>query len=136
MFKKLNISNFNTKKVSYFKQNYLSDITLVYLLGLYGLNRCCNKKSQSKEGDIMPKIKPNEMLDTKEVLEIIDKQWANTNDIMKLGYVGYTKARNISNSIKDSLVEKGYYLPRGLVPMKEVVKFLNIDIGYLKKIKN
>ena len=84
----------------------------------------------------MPKIKPNEMLDTKEVLEIIDKQWANTNDIMKLGYVGYTKARNISNSIKDSLVEKGYYLPRGLVPMKEVVKFLNIDIGYLKRIKN
>lgn len=82
------------------------------------------------------KRKPDKILDINQTLELIDKQWATTNDIMQLGFVGYSNARKVSNVIKNNLIEKGYSLPRGLVPMKEVVKFLNIDINYLKKIKN
>lgn len=82
------------------------------------------------------KRKPDKILDTNQTLELIDKQWATTSDIMQLGFIGYSNARKISNVIKNDLNEKGYSLPRGLVPMKEVIKFFNIDINYLKKIKN
>lgn len=82
------------------------------------------------------KRKPDKILDINQTLELVDKQWATTNDIMQLGFVCYSNARKISNVIKNNLVEKGYSLPRGLVPMKEVIKFFNIDINYLKKIKN
>lgn len=82
------------------------------------------------------KRKPDKILDINQTLELIDKQWATTNDIMQLGFVGYSNARKISNVIKNNLVEKGYSLPRGLVPMKEVIKFFNIDVNYLKKIKS
>lgn len=82
------------------------------------------------------KRKPDKILDINQTLELIDKQWATTNDIMQLGFVGYSNARKISNVIKNNLVEKGYSLPRGLVPMKEVIKFFNIDVNYLKNIKS
>ena len=82
------------------------------------------------------KTKPEKILDINQTLELVDKQWATTNDIMQLGFVCYSNARKVSNVIKNNLIEKGYSLPRGLVPMKEVVKFFNIDINYLKKIKN
>lgn len=82
------------------------------------------------------KRKPDKILDINQTLELVDKQWATTNDIMQLGFVCYSNARKISNVIKNNLIEKGYSLPRGLVPMKEVIKFFNIDINYLKKIKS
>lgn len=82
------------------------------------------------------KRKPDKILDINQTLDLVNKQWATTNDIMQLGFVCYSNARKVSNVIKNNLVEKGYSLPRGLVPMKEVVKFFNIDINYLKKIKN
>ena len=82
------------------------------------------------------KKKPNKILDISQTLELVDKQWATNNDIMQLGFVGYSNARKISNAIRNDLIEKGYSLPRGLVPMKEVIKYFNIDINYLTKIKN
>ena len=80
--------------------------------------------------------KPAKILDINQTWELVDKQWATTNDIMQLGFVCYSNARKVSNVIKNNLIEKGYSLPRGLVPMKEVIKFFNIDINYLKRIKN
>jgi len=82
------------------------------------------------------KRKPEKILDITQTLELVDKQWATINDIMQLGFVCYSSARKISNVIKNDLIEQGYSLPRGLVPMKEVINFFNIDINYLKNIKS
>lgn len=73
----------------------------------------------------------------KELLELLNKQWANTKDIQKIGNIGEAKAIKIKKQIKEELINnKNYYLPNErLVPMVEIVKFFNIDINYLKKIE-
>ena len=73
----------------------------------------------------------------KELLELLDKQWANTKDIQQIGGIGEVKAIKIKKQIKEELINsKNYYLPNErLVPMAEVVKFFNIDINYLKRIE-
>ena len=73
----------------------------------------------------------------KELLDLLDKQWANTKDIQKIGGIGEAKAIKIKKQIKDELINnKNYYLPNErTVPMCEVVKFFKIDINYLKRIE-
>ena len=53
---------------------------------------------------------------------------------MKLSGLGYVKASNLKKEIRDELLSKGVYLPKGKIPMPEVVKRLNIDIDHYKKI--
>lgn len=67
-----------------------------------------------------------------ETLKIVSQQWCNFSDLMKLANVGRNTALSIKKSIKDSLLNQGYYVPNNAVPMKEVVKYLNIDINYLE----
>ena len=73
----------------------------------------------------------------KELLDLLDKQWANTKDIQKIGGIGEAKALKVKKHIRDELInEKNYYLPNErTVPMCEVVKFFKIDINYLKRIE-
>lgn len=71
-----------------------------------------------------------------DMLEVLKKQWLDTKDIKILASVSLTKAREIKNQITLELTngEKKYFLPQGLVPNEEVVKYLNINVKYLKKI--
>lgn len=70
----------------------------------------------------------------KEMLEILKKQWLSTKDIKILASVGYEKARTIKIEIAEDLKKQGYFLPPGLVPSEEVIKYLNLNVNYLKKV--
>ena len=69
-----------------------------------------------------------------EMLEVLKKQWLDTKDVKILASVGETKARTIKKEITNNLLKQNYFLPDGLVPSEEVVKYLNLNIKYLKKI--
>lgn len=71
-----------------------------------------------------------------EILEIISKQWATTKDIQDLANVGRDKAMKIKKAIQKELLERNWLLPNEtVIPMCELVKYLHIDINYLKRIE-
>ena len=74
-------------------------------------------------------------MNAEELLELINQQWATTTDITKIGQCGRDKAVKIKSEIKSQL-GNNYYLPNGRVPMEKVVEYFNININYLKRIKN
>lgn len=68
-------------------------------------------------------------------LKAMANQWANNRSIMIIGGVGLNKATDIRKEIENQIKEDGYRLPRNaVVPMKYVIDYFNIDIGYLKKL--
>lgn len=69
-----------------------------------------------------------------ELLTLLSKVWCNTEDLIKLSGLGYVNASYLKKEIRDELTSKGIYLPKGKIPMSEVVKKLNIDIEHYKKI--
>lgn len=69
-----------------------------------------------------------------EILALMCYQWAGTKDIMKIGNVGETRALRIKKEITESLLEKGYVLPRNKIPMESVIKHFKINIEYLRKV--
>lgn len=69
----------------------------------------------------------------KETLELISKQWCDLNDLRKLTGLGKNSATKLKTDIKSDLVNKGYLLPKKLLPMNEVVSYLKINIPYLQK---
>lgn len=72
------------------------------------------------------------MLTAHELLLLISKQWATVGDIMKIGCVGKNRAQEIKREIVQST---GKIFPYGLVDMKLVVQYFDIDIGYLKRVE-
>ena len=68
------------------------------------------------------------------VLETINKLWASTADIQKIGCVGYNRALKIKNEIRNQMVDDGWVFPRYLVSMEYVIKYFNIDEKRLKKL--
>ena len=72
------------------------------------------------------------MLNAKETLELISKQWCSTEDLMKLANVSRPTAMKFKKEIMKKLLKQGYIIPKHLVPMKEVVDRLNINIAYLE----
>ena len=78
----------------------------------------------------------DKQLTNEDILKLIAKQWANKEDIKKLACVGNNKAYDIIKNIKLELVEKGYTLPRGLVPMEMLIKYLKINIDYHLNLSN
>ena len=81
------------------------------------------------------KTKKSQRLDGTELLELINKQWANVHDIQKIGGCGKNKAQKVKKDIVERI--KDLYdknLPYGVVPMEEVVKYYHINIRYLKQI--
>lgn len=72
-------------------------------------------------------------MDAKEIVKITSKVWCDTNDLMKLSGLGITYTSKLKKQIKEELLRKGKILPRGLVPMREVIKKLDIDIEYYRK---
>ena len=69
----------------------------------------------------------------KETLQLISKQWCDLNDLRKLTGLGKNSATKLKTDIKSDLVNKGYLLPKKLLPMNEVVGYLKINIPYLQK---
>ena len=69
-----------------------------------------------------------------ETLKLIANQWCSLSDLMKLASVGRNNALYIKSTIKKRLENENYYVQNNAVPMQEVVKYLNIDIDYYKKI--
>ena len=65
-------------------------------------------------------------------LELISKQWCNLNDLMELAQIGRNSALKVKKELRDKLTGQGYRLPTNLVPMKEVVDYLDININYLE----
>ncbi len=74
------------------------------------------------------------IISAREMLNIINKPWAGTNEIMQIGCIGKNKALEIKKEIKQNLEQEGYYLPKNLVPMESVTKYFKIDINYLNRI--
>lgn len=67
-----------------------------------------------------------------ETLDLISKQWCNLEDLMTLGQLGRNSALKIKREIKSKLTKQGYKIPNHLIPMKEVVDYLDININYLE----
>lgn len=78
----------------------------------------------------MEKISANELLD------LLNNQWANTDDIMKIGCIGKNQALKIKREIAQDLINNGYYLPRNLVTMESVISYFKINIKHLRKISS
>lgn len=78
--------------------------------------------------------KPEKKLSAKETLEILNNQWADIHDVMKLGYIGNNKAQQVMRSIREDIAKNGKTLPNQLVPMEKVKEYFNINVTYLKKV--
>lgn len=75
----------------------------------------------------------NKSMNANQVLETINKLWASTADIQKIGCVGYNKALKIKNEIRNQMVDDGWIFPRYLVSMEYVVRYFKIDEKKLRK---
>ena len=65
-------------------------------------------------------------------LDLISKQWCSLDDLMKLGQFGRNSALKVKREIKNKLTNQGYKIPNHLIPMKEVVDYLDINVCYLE----
>jgi len=66
-------------------------------------------------------------LSAKEMTEIMDKMWASTEDIKRLGCIGKNKALEIKKEIKQMMRDDNLVYPRNLVSMEYVIKYFKID---------
>ena len=73
-------------------------------------------------------------MNANEMIKIISKVWCTNEDLQKLSGLGITNTSKLKRKIKAVLEKYCKVLPKGLLPMSEVVKYLNIDIDYYKKI--
>ena len=76
-------------------------------------------------------MKSKTIIQADEMLEILNKQWATIQDIMKIGALGRNKARNIKNEIERNIIEQGLKLPNNLVPMEKVIEYFKINLDFL-----
>jgi len=76
-------------------------------------------------------MKSKTIIQADEMLEILNKQWATIQDIMKIGALGRNKARNIKNEIERNIVDQGLKLPNNLVPMEKVIEYFKINLDFL-----
>ena len=72
----------------------------------------------------------------KEILEIISKPWCSNQDIMKIANVSATTASKIKQEIEKEFRKKepNKYMPAYCIPTKEVIKYFNLDIEFLKSL--
>lgn len=72
-------------------------------------------------------------MSTDEILKIISKQWCSLDDLRNLTGLGKNNLLKLKREIKKSLNNNS--IPNKLLPMNEVVKYLNIDVDYLIKLE-
>ncbi len=78
--------------------------------------------------------KPDKRLNASETLELLNNPWLTAKDIMKLMCLGEARAYTVVNEIKERVKQKGYKLPKGYIPVEEVINYYNININLLKKL--
>ena len=76
-------------------------------------------------------MKSKTIIQADEMLEILNKQWATIQDIMKIGALGRNKARDIKNEIERNIIDQGLKLPNNLVPMEKVIEYFKINLDFL-----
>ena len=72
----------------------------------------------------------------KEFLEIVSKPWCSNQDIMKIANVSATTASKIKQEIEKEFRKKepNKYMPAYCIPTKEVIKYFDLDIEFLKSL--
>ena len=72
----------------------------------------------------------------KEILEIISKPCCSNQDIMKIANVLATTASKIKQEIEKEFRkrEPNKYMPAYCIPTKEVIKYFDLDIEFLKSL--
>ena len=72
----------------------------------------------------------------KEILEIISKPWCSNQDIMKIANVSATTASKIKQEIEKEFRKKepNKYMPAYCIPTKEVIKYFDLDVEFLKSL--
>ncbi len=73
-------------------------------------------------------------LTASETLEILNKLWASTSDIQKLGCIGYNKALKVKEKIREQMIDDGMVFPRYKVSMEYVAKYFNLEVKKLRKL--
>lgn len=72
----------------------------------------------------------------KEILEIVSKPWCSNQDIMKIANVSATTASKIKQEIEKKFRKKepNKYMPAYCISAKEVIKYFDLDIEFLKSL--
>lgn len=72
----------------------------------------------------------------KEILEVISKPWCSNQDIMKIANVSASTASKIKQSIEKEFRKKepNKFMLAYCIPTKEVIKYFDLDIEFLKSI--
>lgn len=76
-------------------------------------------------------------LTAEETLHILSKQWICTKDLKRLACVSSARVKELRESIIKMIYEEegeNYYLPSGQLPTDKVIKYLKINVNYLKKV--
>ncbi len=72
---------------------------------------------------------------SKEILEIISKPWCSKQDIIKIANVSATTACKIKQEIeKERRKKPNKYMLAYCIPTKEVIKYFDLDIEFLKSL--
>ena len=71
----------------------------------------------------------------KETLDIISKQWCNSQDFSILSNTGKNKALKLMKDLRIRLEKDNYFLPSNVLPMDKVVEYLDLNISYLNQVK-
>lgn len=72
----------------------------------------------------------------KEILEIISKPRCTNQDIMRIANVSTSTASKIEQSIEKEFRKKepNKFMPAYCIPTKEVIKYFDLDVEFLKSI--
>ena len=69
-----------------------------------------------------------------ELFNVISKPWASIKEISKIAQCGRDTAIKIRNDIESKINSQGKDVPKGktiLVPMREVLEYLNLDYNFI-----
>lgn len=72
----------------------------------------------------------------KETLDILNKPWCTTEDIMLLTGMGRNYALNIKKEINEGIKKDGFKPLDNYVPSDKLIVYLNLNIEYLKQVSS
>ena len=72
----------------------------------------------------------------KEILNILAAPWCSNQDVMKIANVSSSTASKIKRCIEIEFRKKypDKFIPAHCVPTKDVIKYFDIDVNFLKSI--
>ena len=72
----------------------------------------------------------------KEILDILSTPWCTNQDIMKISNLSSSTANKVKRYIESEFRKKNpnKFIPAYCIPTKDVIKYFDIDIEFLKTI--